>query len=159
MNQSLILDTLLSFKDDMYRVALGIMGKPEDAEPIVFEAIDKIYLNHKKIKDIKFLKTYTIRTVINLCKDTLKKRRIYIEYDDNFSIKGSSQDFNFVHDYIDKLPTNLKELIVLHYITGFTFDEIADITQTPSSTIKSRIKKALTLLRVEMEDIYESWVR
>ncbi len=155
MNQSLILDTLLSIKDDMYRVALGIMGKPEDAEPIIFEAIDKIYSNHHKIKDFNFLKTYSIRTVINLCKDTLRKRKIYIEYDDNISIENSSQDFHFLHEYIDKLPTDLKEIIVLHYISGFTFDEISDITQTPSSTIKSRIKKALTLLRVEMEDIYE----
>lgn len=155
MNQSLILDALLSYKDDMYRVALGIVGSPEDAEPIIFESIEKIYKNYKKIDSLKYLKTYSIRTVINLSKDFLRKKKQYIEYDDNLATVNETENFSYIHEYINVLPTDLKELIVLHYISGFTYDEISDITQTPSSTIKSRIKKALTLLRVEMEGIYE----
>lgn len=156
MDKSEILDLLMSYKDDMYRVALGIVSNHSDAESILFEAIEKVYKHRKKIKETSFTKTYAIRTVINLSKDHLKSRKLYVSYDDALTPLQASTDYSFIYDSIEKLPTDLKELIVLHYITGFTFAEISDITQAPQSTIKSRVKKALTLLKVDMEDIYES---
>ena len=48
MEKSEILDLLMSYKDDMYKVSLGIVGNHSDAESILFEAIEKVY-KHRKV--------------------------------------------------------------------------------------------------------------
>ena len=52
-------------KLSMYRVAKSILGKEEDVEDAVSEAILKAYKNIKELKDESLFKTWLIRIVIN----------------------------------------------------------------------------------------------
>ena len=45
------------------------------------------------------------------------------------------------------LPVEIRSTILLHEREGMTFQEIADATKTPMNTVKSRYRRALTVLR------------
>lgn len=50
-----------------------------------------------------------------------------------------------------KLPEEFSEVVVLHIWSGFTFQQIADMTGTKLSTVTSRYRYALQSLRKELE--------
>ena len=140
---------------DLYRIAYGILGNSSDSENAVSETVYRTYKNRRKIREPQYLKTWMVRVLINVSRDMLKKSRQYIEFDESYMIEPPKEEFNYVHDYVDKLPTELRELIVLKYIMEYTYKEISEIKQQPQSTLKSKVIKALQLLRVEMEELYD----
>ena len=48
---------------------------------------------------------------------------------------------------VEKLTPKLKEVILLRYVHDFSQEEIAQITEIPLGTVKSRLNSALTKLR------------
>lgn len=145
--------TLHEMSDYLKKVVIGITGIHPDVEDLVSDAIIKVYRNRHRIKNQGYLKTYTTRVQINVCNDYLRKRKVYIEYDDQIQIAiDKSHDYNFVYDFLNMIPTELRELIVLKYILGYTYVEISEIMNLPESTIKSRVKKGLQLLKVDLEE-------
>ena len=53
---------------------------------------------------------------------------------------------------ISKLPRQLKDVILLRYFSGLTLEETAQVLDIPRTTVSTRQKKALTLLRVELTE-------
>ena len=53
-------------------------------------------------------------------------------------------------DAILHLPKELKDVIVLRYITGLTLAETAEVLKIPQGTVATRQRKALKLLRLEL---------
>lgn len=115
--------------------------------------------------------TWAYRICYNLVIDHLRKNQAYIESLDDESVtqKQLLESNNYVHedafeklaseqlhDYIwklvDSIPVKYRELILLRYINGLKYDEIAQITDLPVGTVKNRIFKAKEILRSEIED-------
>jgi len=53
---------------------------------------------------------------------------------------------------VAELPDALREVLVLHHYEGLNFEEIARLTQTPASTLKSRFATALGWLRARLQE-------
>jgi len=53
---------------------------------------------------------------------------------------------------IESLQTELREIISLKYYSGYTLNEISSILNIPEGTVKSRLNKALNILRLEVLD-------
>jgi len=115
--------------------------------------------------------TWAYRICYNLVIDHLRKNQAYIESldDDSVTQKQLLESNNYVredafeklaneqlHDYIwnlvDSIPVKYRELILLRYINGLKYDEIAQITDLPVGTVKNRIFKAKEILRSEIEN-------
>lgn len=54
--------------------------------------------------------------------------------------------------WLDSLTPNGREVLLLHYIEGFTAQQVADILQIPLGTAKSRISYALTCIRKQIPE-------
>jgi len=54
---------------------------------------------------------------------------------------------------IESLPDVYREAIVLRYIEGFSYNEIAEILQCPAGTVMSRISRARAELRRRLSDL------
>ena len=48
---------------------------------------------------------------------------------------------------LDQLPKLQKDVVVLHYFVDLTLDDVGQVLGCPSGTVKSRLHKALSLLR------------
>ncbi len=54
---------------------------------------------------------------------------------------------------IKSLQPELREIISLKYYSGYTLYEISEILDVPEGTVKSRLNRALNILRLEV--LYE----
>lgn len=58
-----------------------------------------------------------------------------------------------IWDAIDELPEAHREVVILHYISGYSYKEIAHILSLPVSTVLGRLQKARNQLRKEFLDM------
>lgn len=156
-------ETLINYikenEDKLYRIAFSYSKNEDAALDIVQEAIVKS-LNHiNKLKKEEYVKTWFYRILINECLQYIKKnKRIItyesqeienkIEWNDDISINGID-----MYKYIQNLNKKLRTVIILRYFEDMKIEEIAKITKTNISTVKSRLYKALEILKNSIEDI------
>jgi RNA polymerase sigma-70 factor (ECF subfamily) len=53
---------------------------------------------------------------------------------------------------IESLQPELRDIISLKYYSDYTLNEISAILNIPEGTVKSRLNRALNLLRLEVSD-------
>ena len=156
-------ETLINYikenEDKFYRIAFSYSKNEDAALDIVQEAIVKS-LNHiNKLKNEEYVKTWFYRILINECLQYIKKnKRIItyesqeienkIEWNDDISINGID-----MYKYIQNLNKKLRTVIILRYFEDMKIEEIAKITKTNISTVKSRLYKALEILKNSIKDI------
>jgi len=63
-----------------------------------------------------------------------------------------------LHNAIDKLPSDQKEVFLLREYSGLKFDEISKIVNTKTGTVKSRMRYALESLRKTLAE-YEQYAK
>ena len=52
-----------------------------------------------------------------------------------------------IHNVVQKLPTNYRELILLRHTQDLSYEEIAEITNLPLGTVKNRLFRAREMMR------------
>lgn len=138
-----------------------------DAEDIVEEIFIKVWknINHFDSSRASF-KTWIFTIAKNATTDFLRKRKSLLfsdmennTEDETFSEKINDekmlpdealqklQDKNSLHDTINKLSLNYKEVLLLHYQEEMTFEEIGKVLNKPLNTVKSQHRRAIIELR------------
>lgn len=56
-----------------------------------------------------------------------------------------------LQEAILRLPKDLKDVVVLRYFSGYTLSETAEALNIPQGTTATRQRRALKLLRLELE--------
>ncbi len=114
--------------------------------------------------------TWAYRICYNLVIDYVRKNQAYVgsldsdkitprqmmeseNYirEDGFERLAKEEMKEYTWKVVDAIPLKYKELILLRYLQGLKYDEIAKITQLPVGTVKNRIFKAKEILRMEIE--------
>jgi RNA polymerase sigma-70 factor (ECF subfamily) len=73
---------------------------------------------------------------------------------DDASRVAESQWSDTVRNALAELPEYNREIFLLHYIEGFSYDEIERMTGVRQSALKMRVKRASDALRARLA----SWV-
>lgn len=109
----------------------------------------KAYEKLDTLKKEKFFRTWITRILINECNGIIRKRKNIIPYEEYMENAQMFEENRYDHLYmaIMELPENLRILVTLYYIEGFSLKEISAIFNIPEGTIKSRLSKARELLR------------
>lgn len=132
-------------KLSMYRVAKSILGKEEDVEDAVSEAILKAYKNIKALKDESLFKTWLIRIVINESNTIYKKRNKEIivekEHFINVQINDKYKDLT-LYNAINSLDEDLRVTTILFYFEDMKYKDIAKVLGIKEGTVKSRLSRA-----------------
>ena len=74
--------------------------------------------------------------------------------DDYYLSKEAEQEFN---NALNKLPETYRLVIHLRDIDGFSYNEIANILETTTQAVKSRIHRARLILRKELSVYFNEW--
>lgn len=61
----------------------------------------------------------------------------------------NQEDMAAIYEAIEKLPQDLKNVVVLNIVYGLSYEEIAQATNTPLGTVKSRYHRA----RFQLKDL------
>lgn len=144
------------YKGTVYRQAYGMLNDPTEAQDITQEAFVKAYYSLKKLDSEYAFVSWMTRIVFHLCHDRIQERKkekqlreaIREERIPTGSTEVSELRVN-IEEAMRKLSPELREVIVLRDIQGFSYNEIAEILQIPVGTVKSRIHAARLILRNE----------
>ncbi|MEW8956264.1 RNA polymerase sigma factor [Clostridium sp.] len=135
-------------RNDMFKVAMGILKNEEDALDAIQDTILISYKNIEKISKPKYFKTWIIKILINNSIKVLRKSEKYIrneELDINYKEEGFSEVE--LRDIIDKLPKELKELVKAYYFEDSSIRDISKEFNIPEGTVKSRLSRSRTFLK------------
>jgi len=141
-------------KTKLFRTAKGVLGNESLALDAVSEAIFRAFKGIKRLREPKYVETWFIRIVLNIAKDFYRRQKHEIAmetvpegiYHDNHS------ELEFIQ-MIESLRPELREIISLKYYSDYTLNEISAILNIPEGTVKSRLNRALNILRLEV--LYE----
>ena len=138
----------------LYRHARG-MGLDHDTSlDLVQDAFVKAYSRIEECHDPSCFKSWVFRIARNLCLDHLKSvRRMTIPMsqvpDIETAIPVSIEDDVAVtlREALHSLPDLLRESFLLKHDAGYTYEEIAELTNASPSAVKMRVHRARETLR------------
>ncbi len=136
----------------LYRCALMYMGNEHDALDALDEAVYKALRACRRLRQEEFFDTWMTRIVINQCRSQLRRRRDEVSLDELDDIAAERFDALPLREAVRALPRELRDVVVLRYFSGYTLRETAEILDIPPGTAATRQRRALELLRLELED-------
>lgn len=141
-------------KGRLYRTALLYLGNEASALEAVDEAVYKGFKSLHKLRQPEYFDTWLTRILINECKQELKRISRTSPRDDLLLEKG--EDFNYdalpLKEAINKLPEELRLVIILRYFSEYTLSETAVSLDIPQGTVATRQRRALALLKLELKE-------
>ncbi|WP_299528021.1 sigma-70 family RNA polymerase sigma factor [uncultured Lutibacter sp.] len=160
MKQSEFLNTVMPFKDKVFRVAKRILVSTEEAEDATQELLFKLWRNKEKLKDYKSIEAFAMTMTKNYCFDRLKSKQAsnLSLIHSNYREKGTSLDRRMelndsvskVHKLIENLPEQQKLIIQLRDIEEYEFDEIAEMLNMNPTAIRVTLSRARKTIREQL---------
>jgi RNA polymerase sigma-70 factor (ECF subfamily) len=128
----------------MYTLAARVLGSREDAADAVQEALLRAWLALPKFRGDARFSTWLYRIVVNAAHDVRAKRREQpaeeppdpLDPRDRFAEQELSSELQRALDALDE---TYRVAVVLYDVLGCSYAEIAELTDVPEGTVKSRI--------------------
>ncbi|MGG0756776.1 RNA polymerase sigma factor [Brevibacillus laterosporus] len=156
-NYRLLVNCVTEHKEDFYRLAYSYVKNKEDALDIIQESIKKALISIKKVKEPNTIKSWFYKIVIHTAINFLRKQKKLILSDDqqlDFLSSGKEDSYADMdlHNDLDELPIQYKTVIILRFFEDLKINEIAEIIETNSNTVKTRLYTALKRLRIKITE-------
>lgn len=148
-NDDAFLSLMLAHKEALFRTALAYLKNEGDALEAVQEVTFRAYEKIHTLRKPKYAKTWLIRIMMNYCRDVLHKQKRFVFNEETLLQYGISEDYTYleVEEALAQLAEEQRELIYMRYLHEIKIKDIAEMTATPESTVKTRLYKALKSLR------------
>lgn len=146
--------------DDAYRRATVLLGDRFEAEDAVHDAAEKAWRGWGSLREPDRFDAWFARILVNTCRDRMRARRrvrrIEVEEAGARGV-GVSGGFEAVdsaerlRQALDALDVDERIAVILRYEADLTVPAIATIVGVPEGTVKSRLHRALGILRAAHE--------
>ena len=133
----------------MYRVSMSYLSDVEDAADAVQDTLAKAWEKRNILTRPEQFKPWVMRILVNQCKDMLRKRkrRSFYPLEENTASIDLLALQPPVMAAINALKPELRAVMVLHYVDGYTVQEIASNLGVPLGTVKTRMRSARKRLK------------
>lgn len=152
----LLKEYIRSHQENFYRLAYSYTKDSDAAMDVVQEAIVKAISKLSTLRHTEYLKTWFYRILVNESLTYLRKNRtVSLEEcpEEQFSLEDRDVSISIdLYRAIQQLEPKIKLIIILRFFEDMELKEIARITQTNLSTVKSRLYKGLNLLRSYLKE-------
>lgn len=134
-----------------YRLAFGYAKNADAAMDIVQEAVVKALSNVHKLRRVETMRTWFYRILVNESLTYLRKNKRFV-YDESQMEKLQSKQRDTAQEMdvwqaVQSLPPKLRTVILLRFFEDMKLEEVAQVTQSNLSTVKTRLYKALDVLK------------
>ena len=154
-------------RDRVYNFAYYTLRHAEDAEDVTQEVLIRMWHHRNKLEDPTVL-AWLLKVTRNACYDTLRRhktRRARFDegideytHDTVASDEPGPQEHAEADDFLrrlsvalETLPEHYRTVVVLREIEGLKYDEIAEVTGRPVSSVKVYLHRGRKLLRESLE--------
>ena len=136
----------------LYKTALTYLGSEALAMDAVDEAVYKALCGKWKLRQPEFFDTWITRILINECHNELRRQKRFCFVEELPETATEEFDALPLKEALRCLPKDLKDVIILRFFGGYTVAETAQTLHIPAGTVATRQRKALQLLRLELEE-------
>ena len=147
---------LLESEPMLYRIACALLRSEADRQDAMQETALKAWKNRPSLREEQYFKTWISRIMVNECHNLHRKNSRYIpmeELPDRPAPDSGEQETRLM---LESLPEKQRVPLVLHYLEGFSLEEIAQVQHISLSLVKYRMHQARKTLRVEWNGKEES---
>jgi RNA polymerase sigma-70 factor (ECF subfamily) len=141
----------------LFRAALGVLGRPEDAEDAVQEVFVSMVRSRHKLAQVRDLAAYLFAALRRTAaRQAVRRGRqpVARESLEDVTAAGNRQPDACRSDRIERalaaLPPEQREVIALKIDGGLTFSQIAEVLEVSANTAASRYRYALEKLRASL---------
>lgn len=162
------------FKDRLHNFLYRYTHDHQDCEDLVQETFLRVYRSRHSYERIAKFSTWMYTIALNLAKSLYKKKKRMttvtihkdesdpedrpMKLEDSAILQDDSLHEKMCMDHLEKaldeLSDDFKEVVVLRDVQQLAYDEIAEITDLPMGTVKSRINRG----RAQLQEILEKYV-
>ena len=170
-------------KGTVYALVVGKTGDFASAEDIVQETFVEAFRQLKSLKDPAKFRAWVRGIAMNLSNEWIRKRKRNVPIDDLDDSKEANihsevlpesfvrlpaapdSDFekeemrNYVLQAVERLSGKYREVVLLHYMEGLKYREIAEMLDVPESTVLGRLQVGRDQLREELLPIIEETLK
>ncbi|REB05238.1 RNA polymerase sigma factor [Sporosarcina sp. BI001-red] len=159
-NKEALLQLINEQQDAYYRLALSYMGNPHDAMDAMEDMIVSLYHSIPQLKKEESFYSWSKTILVNRCKKLSQKQNKIVlmenadeSLDEALKISEGTNSFKQTEQRLDlkgmlaMLSSDQREAIELHYFHDLELQAIADMTNVPIGTVKSRIFQGLKKMR------------
>jgi RNA polymerase sigma-70 factor (ECF subfamily) len=148
---------------ETYRLAAAIVG-PADAADVTQEAFVAAWQQLPKLRDARAFPAWLHRICVNRARNWLRDRSrrphgMAVVDAEAEAIRDPRADFaggvdarSVLDPAFERLSTDHRAVLALHYSLGFSIADAADALGIPVGTAKSRLSSALSALRQQVAD-------
>lgn len=136
----------------LYRVACAYLQNEMDRADAVQEALLKAWQGVKWLKEEAYFKTWLTRILIRECINIQRRQKRVVPVETVPERAAAPSEDPALREAILALPKELRITVVLHYMEGYTLDEIAKTLRVPRGTVASRLSRARQQLKNYLEE-------
>ena len=136
----------------LYRTAFCYMGSEAMALDVLDEAVYRGLKSLKKLQQPEYFDTWMPRILLNECQRELKRRGRFQPLEDMPELSVEEFDHLPLQEAVRRLPKELRDVVILRYFSGYTQAQTAEALEVPQGTVATRQRRALQLLRLELEE-------
>lgn len=167
MSDQIFNQQILPAKDKMFRFAFRLLysanAGAEDARDVVQDALLKIWDQKEKLKQVNNPEAWCMQITKNLCIDRLRALKVrqnavqqltraeeQVVHQEHHETEAQTASMNEIKKMINELPKKYKMVIHLREVEGFTYQEIAEITEWKMSEVKVNLFRARKKLKEQL---------
>ena len=160
MKQTEFLNTVMPFKDKVYRLAKRLLVSSEEAEDATQELFMKLWNRRDKLSSYKSVEAFAMTMTKNYCFDRLKSKQasnlslVHSNYKENGTSLDRKTELNdsvsIVHQLIAKLPEQQRMIIQLRDVEDYEYEEIGKVLDIKPTAVRVALSRARKTIREQL---------
>ena len=164
VNEQLLVDTSNALRDELVSTLAYMLGNRDDALEAAQESFLKCWKTRTSLSEVLNLRAWIFRIATNTARDMLRSawnRRVKpMVGEELMLIAGNPMPSDILEEKesmdrlrlaIVELREEEKEVFLLRLNGQLTYEQIAEMRETPVGTVKTQMRAALAKLRKQME--------
>jgi RNA polymerase sigma-70 factor (ECF subfamily) len=167
-------EIVFRYKDKLVNFLFRYTGSKDESEDLAQDTFLKLYRSKHLYKEIAKFSTWFYTIAINIAKTNIRKKSRHNSISISDFDPDNEKDFEltanvispedtanasienyYIQKAINSLNEKFREVIILRDIQDLEYEEIAQITNLPLGTVKSRINRGRERLKELLSEIYK----
>lgn len=139
-------------RDALYRAVALAVGDVWVAAEAIDEAMTRAYERWDRVASYDNPEGWVYRVAVNWSRSALRKRRNEVLQDAVPEQESAERSPDFeLRDALQRLPVRFRAVVVARFLLDWSTEETATALRIPEGTVKSRLKRGLHRLAVDLE--------
>lgn len=150
------------FKGPVYSFCYKMLMDSDAAQDVMQETFLRVYENRHRLLKTSAFKSWLFTIARNQCLNAIRRSGRHVGFSDEsaeqvvvvdtpFTKMEKAEQIRFVTHFLESLKPQYREVLILREYQNLSYEEIAAVTRTTISSVKSRLFKARKKLAVLMD--------